>query len=160
MLNVPELKNVLKNFKSEMEDIKSTQRIIQEYCSHSENLSLGLISNTNSLPVHAVSLSMSTSLENNLTKAPYPEKVNPLTLSNVCPQPTLSLQIAGLSQRIEELYIKYNKISAAFEKSEINVDDLKQYSLRNCIIMHGFKTESLASLNKYDEFEEKNYYHS
>ena len=155
MLNVSELKNVLEDFKLEMEDIKSTQRIIQECCSHSENVSVVPISNTDSLPVHAVSLSKPTSIENDLTKAPYSEKASPLPLSNVYTQPNLSLQIAGLSQRIEELYIKYNKISAAFEKLEINVDDLEQYSRRNCVIMHGFKTESLANLNKYDEFEEK-----
>ena len=60
MSNVSELKNVLEDFKSEMEDIKSTQRIIQECCSHSENMSLVPTSNTNSLPVHAVSPSKST----------------------------------------------------------------------------------------------------
>ena len=155
MLNVSELKNVLEDFKSEMEDIKSTQRIIQECCSHSENVSVVPISNTDCLPVHAVSLSKPTSLENDLTKASYSEKASPLPLLNVYTQPNLSLQIAGLSQRVEELYIKYNKISAAFEKLEINVDDLEQNSRRNCVIMHGFKTESLANLNKYDEFEEK-----
>ena len=53
------------------------------------------------------------------------------------------------------MYIKYNEISAAFEKLEIDVDDLEQYSRRNFIILHGFKTESLANLNKYDEFEGK-----
>ena len=91
MLNVSELKNVLENFKSEMKDIKSTQRIIQECCSHSENVSLVPISNTDSLLVHAVSLSKSNSLENDLTKATYSEKVSPLPLSNVCTQPNLSL---------------------------------------------------------------------
>ena len=155
MLNVSELKNVLEDFKSEMEDIKSTQRIIQECCSHSENVTVVPISNNDSLPVHAVSLSKPTSLENNLTKASYSEKASSLPLSNVYTQPNLSLQIAGLSQRIEEMYIKYNKISADFEKLEINVDDFEQYSRRNCVIMHGFKTESLANPNKYDEFEEK-----
>ena len=110
MLNVSELKNVLEDFKSEMEDIKSTQKIIQECCSHSENVSVVPISNTDSLAGHAVSLSKPTSLENDLTKASYSEKASPLPLSNVCTQPNLSLQIAGLSQRIEELYIKYNKI--------------------------------------------------
>ena len=38
---------------------------------------------------------------------------------------------------------------------EINVDDLEQYSRRNCIIIQGFKTENLANLNKYDEFKGK-----
>ena len=60
MLNVSELKNVLEDFKSKMEDIKSTLRIIQECCSYSENVSLVPISNTVSLPVHAISLSKST----------------------------------------------------------------------------------------------------
>ena len=155
MLNASELKNVLNDFKSEVKDIKFTQRIIQECCNHSENMSLVPASNTDSLPVHAVSLRKSTSLENNLTKATYSKKLSPLPLSNVCPQSTLSLQIAGFSQRIEELYKKYNKISAAFKKLEINVHDLEQHNRRNCIIMHGFKTESLANLNKCDEFEEK-----
>ena len=83
MLNVSVLKNVLEDFKSEMEDIKSTQRIIQECCSHSENVSVVPISNTDSLPVHAVSLSKPTSLENDLTTASYSEKASPLPLSNV-----------------------------------------------------------------------------
>ena len=44
-----ELKKVLEDFKSEMEDIKSTQRIIQECCSYSKNVFVVPISNTDSL---------------------------------------------------------------------------------------------------------------
>ena len=49
----------------------------------------------------------------------------------------LNLEIAKLSQHIEELYIEFDLISAAVAKLQFSIDELEQYGRRNCIILHG-----------------------
>ena len=65
----------------------------------------------------------------------------------------VGLQIAKLSQQIEELYLKYNVISSAVAKLEVAVDDLEQYGRRNCIILHGLTSKNFENAKAYEDFE-------
>ena len=63
----------------------------------------------------------------------------------------LGLEIAKLSQHMEELYIKFYLILAAITKLEFSIDELKQYGRNNCLILHGLHNFPNAHSN-YDEF--------
>ena len=60
------------------------------------------------------------------------------------------MEIAKLSQHIEELYIKFNLILAAIAKLEFSIDELEQYGRNNCLILHGLHNFLNAHSN-YDE---------
>ena len=53
---------------------------------------------------------------------------------------------------LEELYIKYNRLVTVISNLENAVDDLQQYSRRNCLILHGC-TNMPESKSNYDAFE-------
>ena len=66
------------------------------------------------------------------------------------------IQIAEISQKIEELYIKFSLISKAVTKLETAADDLEQYGRRNCLILHGFENRDLPNPQQhYDGFLDK-----
>ena len=48
----------------------------------------------------------------------------------------VALEIAQMSQHIEELYIKFNLISAVITKLDFSIEELKQYCHRNSVILH------------------------
>ena len=69
-------------------------------------------------------------------------------------------EIIRMSQKIEELYIKFNlisetvfKLEEATVKLESEIDNLKQYGRRNCLILHGLENVSNAQYN-YNDFVE------
>ena len=66
----------------------------------------------------------------------------------------LNLEIAKLSQHIEELYIKFNLILTAVAKLEFSIHELEQYGRRNCIILQGLDKFPNVH-NNYDEFLHK-----
>ena len=72
------------------------------------------------------------------------------TSDNNCLQP--NIEMVQLTQQIEELYIKYNRLVTVISNLENAVDDLQQYSRRNCLILHGC-TNMPESKSNYDAFE-------
>ena len=69
-------------------------------------------------------------------------------------------EIIRMSQKIEELYIKFNlisetvfKLEAATVKLESEIDNLEQYDRRNCLILHGLENVPNAQYN-YNGFVE------
>ena len=133
---VSELKASLEKFNNEMLEIKENQKKLQEYC-----VEIQPMKSSSVLPVHD-------SADTCLMSGQYSSHVNG-NQENI----QVGLQIAKLSQQIEELYLKYNVISSAVAKLEVAVDDLEQYERRNCIILHSLTSKNFENANAYEDFE-------
>ena len=76
----------------------------------------------------------SSSTSNQATQNVPPESIEPSLYETEINKIDLGLEIAKLSQRIEELYIKFNLILAAITKLEFSIEELEQYG-RTVIIV-------------------------
>ena len=93
----------------------------------------------------------SSSTSNQATQNVQPERIEPSLHETEINKMDLGLEIAKLSQHMEELYIKFNLILAAIAKLEFSIDELEQYGRNNCLILHGLHNFPNAHSN-YDEF--------
>ena len=67
----------------------------------------------------------------------------------------MDIEIGRLSQQIEELHIKFRLISDMITKFELGLDNLEQYSRRNCLILHGINIQNLPNCHdNYSKFLE------
>ena len=162
------LMKTLVSMESELKDVKNNQKkIILRHNALKDNPSAASSENASSLPVMSTgrpnapdgisksnkdehkNYSLSTS--NQATQNVQPESIEPSLYETEINKIDLGLEIAKLSQHIEELYIKFNLILAAIAKLEFSIDELEQYGRNNCLILHGLHNFPNAHSN-YDEF--------
>ena len=156
----------LVSMESELKDVKNNQKkIILRHNTLKDNPSAASSENASSLPVMSrpnapdgISKSnedehknYSSSTSNQATQNVQPESIEPSLYETEINKIDLGLEIAKLSQHIEELYIKFNLILAAIAKLEFSIDELEQYGRNNCLILHGLHNFPNAHSN-YDEF--------
>ena len=160
------LMKTLVSMESELKDVKNNQKkIILRHNALKDNPSAASSENASSLPVMSrpnapdgISKSnkdehknYSSSTSNQATQNVQPESIEPSLYETEINKIDLGLEIAKLSQHIEELYIKFNLILAAIAKLEFSIDELEQYGRNNCLILHGLHNFPNAHSN-YDEF--------
>ena len=159
----------LVSMESELKDVKNNQKkIILRHNALKDNPSAASSENARSLlqrpvmsrPIVSDGISesnkddhknYSSSTSNHATQNLQPENIEPSLYETEINKMDLELEIAKLSQHIEELYIKFNLILAALAKLEFSIDELEQYGRNNCLILHGLHNFPYAHSN-YDEF--------
>ena len=149
-----------------IKDVKNNQKkIILRHNALKDNPSAASSENASSLPVMSrpnapdcISESnkdehknYSSSISNQATQNVQPESIEPSLYETEINNIDLGLEIAKLSQHIEELYIKFNLILAAIAKLEFSIDELEQYGRNNCLILHGLHNFPNVHSN-YDKF--------
>ena len=157
----------LVSMESELKDVKNNQKkIILRHNALKDNPSAASSENASSLLLRPVMSrpnvpngisesnkdehkNYSSSTSNQATQNLQPENIESslIQINKI----DLGLEIAKLSQHIEELYIKFNLILAAIAKLEFSIDELEQYGLNNCLILHGLHNFPNAHSN-YDKF--------
>ena len=63
-----------------------------------------------------------------------------------------AIQLQEMSHAIRRLECMVEKLDQDLHSAERHLDDLEQYGRRNCLILHGCKTESLKKAS-YSDFE-------
>ena len=163
------LMKTLVSMESELKDVKNNQKkIILRHNALKDNPSAASSENTSSLLLRPVMSrpnapdgisesnkdehkNHSSTTSNQATQNVQPESIEPSLYETEINKIDLGLEIAKLSQHIEELYIKFNLILAAIAKLEFSIDELEQYGRNNCLILHGLHNFPNAHSN-YDEF--------
>lgn len=133
------LMKTLQSFGSELDEVRKAQRKIEsnsQVLSFTQNIPNKPCENIAEKPVGLTNGASHTQEQNN------------------CKQIEMPIEIVTLSQKIEELYIKFNLISTTISKLETSIDDLEQYGRRNCLIVHGL-TDLPNARRNYWEFVEK-----
>ena len=159
----------LVSMESELKDGKNNQKkIISRHNALKDNQSAASSENASSLLLRPVMnrpivpdgisesnkddhKNYSSSTSNQATQNLQPENIEPSLYEKEINKMDLGLEIAKLSQHIEELYIKFNLILAAIAKLEFSIDELEQYGRNNCLILHGLHN-FLNAYSNYDEF--------
>ena len=144
----------LVSVESELKDVKNKQKkIILRHNALKDNPSAASFENASSLLLMPVvskpnapdgisesnkddHKNYSSSTSNQATQNLQPENIEPSLYETEINKIDLGLEIAKLSQHMEELYIKFNLIQAAIAKLEFSVDELEQYGRNNCLILH------------------------
>ena len=63
-----------------------------------------------------------------------------------------TMQLQEMSHAIQRLECMVDKLDQDLHSAERHLDDLEQYGRRNCLILHGCKTETLKKAS-YSDFE-------
>ena len=163
------LMKTLVSMESELKDVKNNQKkIILRHNALKDNPSAASSENASSLLLRPVMSrpnapdgisesnndehkNYSSSTSNQASQKVQPESIKPSLYETEMNKIDLGLEIAKLSQHIEELYIKFNLILAAIAKLEFSIDELEQYGRNNCLILHGLHNFPNAHSN-YDKF--------
>ena len=64
-----------------------------------------------------------------------------------------AMQLQEMSHAIQRLECMVDKLDQDLHSAERHLDDLEQYGRRNCLILHGCKTETIKKAS-YSDFEE------
>ena len=132
------LKRELQKMKSELKQVKTTQKKIEQLSCNKNN------KDKCNKPTNK--------------EKPTPTTEMPAQLEAEFGQQNIEIdelntEIIRLGQHIEELHIKFDLISNTLAKLELTIDDLEQYSRRNCLILHGVNSHSYSNPHLfYDDF--------
>ena len=145
MMKIEMLQNTLKTLGNGLKAIKQSQRQIEESYKKNQSAKPNVLepeasneNGTNTLPVLVQSRNTVADVDANFIPA----------------------EIIRMGEEIEELFIKFDLISAIISKHEATtvkldseIDNLEQYGRRNCLILHGLDNFSNAHYN-YNDFVE------
>ena len=144
IMEIEKLQSTLKTLENELKEIKESQKQIKK------------------------SFKKNKSTKSNVRKQEASDDNGVSTLPKMVQSPItdeddaniLLPEIIRMSQKIEELCIKFNlisktvfKLEAATVKLESEIDNLEQYGRRNCLILHGLENVPNAQYN-YNGFVE------
>ena len=132
------LKRELQKMKSELKQVKTTQKKIEQLSCNKNNKD---------------KCNKPTNKEKPTPTAEMPAQLEAEFGQQNIEIDELNTEIIRLGQHIEELHIKFDLISTTLAKLELTIDDLEQYSRRNCLILHGVNSHSYPNPHLfYDDF--------